>query len=159
MDGTPNLERLGKRLLERRTELGLRRAELGRRIGVSATYIGLVERAQPRREGRAGPSRPTVAVLRAWARALDMDVQETREVLNLAGHRVHLSGDGLDAVPTGATGLRERQGAYGPIEEDALVERVRDVLRLARLRGMNDEALQILDEVVQLVQFRLEHSD
>src|SRR5947209_5974311 len=75
---------LGSALKERREALGIPRAEIARRVGVTATYIWLVEGARPRKSGQ--PSRPTQAVLERWARALGMDDRYARQLLIMAGY-------------------------------------------------------------------------
>jgi Helix-turn-helix domain len=63
-----DLETLGAALRERREALGIPRTELARRVGVTPTYVWLVEGARP------------------WARSLGMDDRYTRQALVLAGH-------------------------------------------------------------------------
>jgi transcriptional regulator with XRE-family HTH domain len=79
-----NLQRLGAVLHERREALGIPRTEIARRVGVTPTYVWLIEGARPRKNGE--PSRPTEAVLERWARALGMDDRYTRQILLLAGY-------------------------------------------------------------------------
>lgn len=79
-----DLEALGGVLRERRREAGMSRAELARRIGVTPTYVWLVEGAKPRKHG--APSRPGEAVLGKWVRALNMDADQAARVFALAGY-------------------------------------------------------------------------
>src|SRR5207302_1952240 len=81
-----DLEQLGAALRERREALGIPRAELARRVGVTPTYIWLVENARPRKGGQ--PSRPAQAVIERWSRALGMDERSTRQALRMAGHEL-----------------------------------------------------------------------
>jgi transcriptional regulator with XRE-family HTH domain len=79
-----DLETLGRELRERRKGLRIRSAELARRIGVSQTYVWLIESAKPRAGGE--PSRPGEDVLARWTAALGMDAEETRRIRALAGY-------------------------------------------------------------------------
>jgi transcriptional regulator with XRE-family HTH domain len=79
-----DLETLGAALRERREALGIPRTELARRVGVTPTYVWLVEGARPRKGGK--PSRAGQAVIERWARSLGMDDRYTRQALVLAGH-------------------------------------------------------------------------
>jgi transcriptional regulator with XRE-family HTH domain len=76
--------RLASVLRERRESLGISAAEIARRVGVSPTYVWMIENAKPRKGGE--PSRPSSAVLEKWARALGMDDRYARQVLRLAGY-------------------------------------------------------------------------
>jgi transcriptional regulator with XRE-family HTH domain len=79
-----DLERLGAALRERREALGIPRAAVARRVGVTPTYIWLIEGTRPRKGGK--PSRPAQAVLERWTAALGMDERYTRQALVLAGY-------------------------------------------------------------------------
>src|SRR5690348_13498780 len=79
-----DLKRLASVLREQRETVGVPAAELARRVGVSPTYVWMVEHARPRKGGE--PSRPSRAVLERWARALGMDDRYARQVLALAGY-------------------------------------------------------------------------
>src|ERR1700674_5788658 len=79
-----DLERLGRELESRRKENRIGRAELARGIGVSQTYIWLIEHARPRSSGE--PSRPSEDVLHAWTMALGMTDEESRHMRELAGY-------------------------------------------------------------------------
>jgi transcriptional regulator with XRE-family HTH domain len=59
--------RLGARLRARREALGLSQAELAEKVGISANYVGVLER---------GVKLPTLDTLVALAKALDMPVSE-----------------------------------------------------------------------------------
>lgn len=64
--------------------MGLRRVDLARRTGLSQGYVGNVEEARPRINGR--PSRPAQDVLLTWTRALSLDAEMTQRVLGLSGY-------------------------------------------------------------------------
>ena len=79
-----DLQALGRELRERRRMLRITSAELARRIGVSPTYIWLIESASPRKNGL--PSRPSEEVLRQWTQALGMGSVDSERMLALAGY-------------------------------------------------------------------------
>ena len=58
---------LGTRIRERRRSIGITQVELARRIGISASYLNLIER---NKRGIAGP------LLRRAAEALDLRLEE-----------------------------------------------------------------------------------
>ena len=64
--------------------MGLRRVDLARLTGLSQGYVGNVEEARPRINGR--PSRPAQDVLLTWTRALSLDAETTQRVLGLSGY-------------------------------------------------------------------------
>jgi transcriptional regulator with XRE-family HTH domain len=79
-----DLVQLGKLLQERRSILGMPRAVVARRVGVSPSYIWRIEEAKPREGG--GPSQPSQQLLERWAAALGWDESYVRQLLVLAGH-------------------------------------------------------------------------
>lgn len=79
-----DLERLGVELRNRRRTLRMSGTELARRVGISPTYVWLIERARERPSGE--PSRPSEDVLADWARALSLNEDETRRIRELAGY-------------------------------------------------------------------------
>jgi transcriptional regulator with XRE-family HTH domain len=79
-----DLPRLGHELRIRRRALRIPSAELARRIGVSPTYIWLIEQSKPRKGGE--PSRPSEDLLRRWMTALGMDASESQRIGELAGY-------------------------------------------------------------------------
>jgi transcriptional regulator with XRE-family HTH domain len=79
-----DLQTLGSELRRRRRALRIKSAELARRIGVSPTYIWLIETAKPRERGE--PSRPSEDLLTRWTAALGMDEGETQRMRALAGY-------------------------------------------------------------------------
>lgn len=94
-----DLERLGAALRERREAMGTPRTEVARRVGVTPTYIWLVENARPRQGGQ--PSRPAEAVIERWTRALGMDERYTRQALRLAGYgNAETERETMTAAPT-----------------------------------------------------------
>jgi transcriptional regulator with XRE-family HTH domain len=82
--GMLDLSRLGHELRTRRRALRIPSAELARRIGVSPTYVWLIEQSKPRQSGE--PSRPSEDLLRRWMAALGMDASDARRIRELAGY-------------------------------------------------------------------------
>jgi transcriptional regulator with XRE-family HTH domain len=82
--GMPDLSRLGHELRTRRRALRIPSAELARRIGVSPTYVWLIEQSKPRKSGE--PSRPREDLLRRWMAALGMDASEAQQIREFAGY-------------------------------------------------------------------------
>jgi transcriptional regulator with XRE-family HTH domain len=79
-----DLSRLGHELRTRRRALRIPSAELARRIGVSPTYVWLIEQSKPRQSGE--PSRPSEDLLRRWIAALGMSASEALQIRELAGY-------------------------------------------------------------------------
>src|ERR1700732_1506674 len=79
-----DLVRLGQELRQRRKVGGIARTRLARRVGVSPTYLWMLEEAKPRANGE--PSRPSRYLLMQLAAELDMDVQHTEWILGLADY-------------------------------------------------------------------------
>lgn len=91
---------VGTRIREQRRQVGITQAELARRIGISASYLNLIERNKRR---IAGP------LLRRTAEALDLRLEELdgaseqrlMEVLEEVAHLPSLSGLRIEADQTG----------------------------------------------------------
>ncbi len=79
-----DLPTLGVELRRRRRALRIPSAEFARRIGVSQTYVWLIEAAKPRSSGE--PSRPSEDLLQRWTAALGMNEAESRRIRELAGY-------------------------------------------------------------------------
>jgi transcriptional regulator with XRE-family HTH domain len=79
-----DLSTLGRELRTRRRALRIPSAELARRIGVSPTYVWLIEHAKPRTNGE--PSRPSEDLLRRWISAIGMGASEAQQIRELAGY-------------------------------------------------------------------------
>jgi transcriptional regulator with XRE-family HTH domain len=79
-----DLPTLGRELRQRRRALRIPSAEFARRIGVSQTYVWLIEAAKPRQSGE--PSRPSEDLLQRWTEALGMTEPEARHIHELAGY-------------------------------------------------------------------------
>src|SRR5436190_5251823 len=86
MSSPEDARRVGELLKLRRDELGLRRSEVARRVGISPTYVAMIEDARPREGGRGSPSRPTADILLAWSSALALGEPQTEELLAAAGY-------------------------------------------------------------------------
>lgn len=106
-----DLVKLGEELRARRKALGIPRAELARRVGVTPTYIWLIENARPRKGGE--PSRPSQEVLLRWARTLGIDERYTRRTLAMAGYAPASPEDQRQPEPFQANAVR--MAAMGPM--------------------------------------------
>jgi transcriptional regulator with XRE-family HTH domain len=82
--GMLDLSKLGHELRTRRRALRIPSAELARRIGVSPTYVWLIEQSKPRKSGE--PSRPSEDLLRKWTSAIGMSATDAQEIRELAGY-------------------------------------------------------------------------
>lgn len=84
-----NLPELGQILESRRKDIGISRALLARKIGISTSYAWMIERAR----GRKGiePSYPSEVVLERWADELRFTNQERRRARSLAGYESGIS--------------------------------------------------------------------
>src|SRR5437660_739705 len=79
-----DLPTLGRELRSIRRGLRIPSAELARRIGVSPTYVWLIEQAKPRTSGE--PSRPSEDLLRRWTAALGMNADDAQRIRERAGY-------------------------------------------------------------------------
>lgn len=148
---TPDeLRQLGQLLRHRREELGLRKSEVARRIGVTPAYITLIERATPRRQGRGNPTQPRRDVLGVWALVLGLEEEETARVLGLGRHTVQ---------PSAATGLQQvpPPDVPWPRRRELLMEQVSALLRLADQSPDRDALADLLTTLFDLIRFRLTH--
>lgn len=166
-----NLLELGTALRERREALGIPRTELARRVGVTPTYIWLVETAKPRPNGE--PSRPTAGVLERWTEALGMDRRYRDQALRLAGYGevetvsevggpVPYMLDRHEAMP--ATRAMAADFSAAPmqfrqprdLQARVLVESLREVLALAgRTPDTWDETAAAVESILAWLRFRL----
>ena len=125
-----DLVELGRLLHERREALGIPRAVVARRIGVTPSYVWMVEQAKKRKTGQ--PSQPSKDLLIQWAKALGWDEPYTRQLLVLAGHVQSDSASGLSLPFGGAGALHFPQPRS--MEEEALIQELRELLQLAAAR-------------------------
>jgi transcriptional regulator with XRE-family HTH domain len=79
-----DLETLGRLLRQRREDLGISRAGLARRLGVSANYLWMIEAAIDRAGG--APSRPGEDLLGRWSDALAISALYRHYFMRLAGY-------------------------------------------------------------------------
>jgi transcriptional regulator with XRE-family HTH domain len=79
-----DLSTLGRELRTRRRALRIPSAELARKIGVSQTYVWLIEQSKPRKSGE--PSRPSEDLLMRWTAALGMSASEAQQIREFAGY-------------------------------------------------------------------------
>lgn len=162
-----DLAELGRLLKRRREELGLRRSDVAHRVGVSPTYVALIEEAKPRPAGRGNPSRPNAGVLVAWTRALAMDEEGVILALRLAGHLIGTR-EMRQLEPTGQVVhedqeriVKEVGRVYATLpwhlRRELLLDQLREVLALAERHQSRDELVDLLEGVLDVVRFRLEH--
>jgi len=149
-----DLAELGKVLLERRESLGIPRAEIARRIGVTAGYVWMIERAKPRQRGM--PSQPSEEVLKRWAKALGWDEPYVKQLLSLAGQIGPESSDSTRSspLPVAADVLHFPQPRK--IEEEVLIQKVRDLLeRGATSQDEWEQIVELLRSFLEWLEFRL----
>ena len=144
-----DLIELGRTLRQRREDIGVPRAVLAQRIGVSSTYMWMIERAAPRKNGE--PSQPSKELVERWAAALGLSALAVAEALALAGHvspttrtarRSLLTFGGFsfpDIANAPETILEELQlllkdGRLSPSEQAALLENLKSIIALLRDR-------------------------
>lgn len=165
-----DLYRFGRELKERRRVLGISRAELARRVGVTPAYIWLIEGAIPRKGG--DPSHPSEELVIRWSRALGMDEQYTQQALHLAGYgpsqddRSPSIATGETPAPAGILPPAVQQNAslahapvhYPPppeLRRDLLLQQMDDLLQRAAAAGREDEIAQLIETLVEFVRLRL----
>jgi transcriptional regulator with XRE-family HTH domain len=169
-----DLRRLGAVLREQREELGIPAAEVARRVGVSPTYVWMVEHARPRKGGE--PSRPGEDLLRRWALALRMDERYVRQVLRLAGYeesdraparsrRPRITSSPFpEPGPAMMSALFDAAPPYpvpssgeGPREllADVLADELLDLLQRAEAQGRLEETADLLEEYLGFLRHRL----
>lgn len=173
-DMLKELQQLGAALKRRREEMDVRRAELARHLGVSRSYIGLIEEARPRAAGRGNPSRPGQHLLTAWTRALDMQGADAELLFRWAGYP--WAADQAEAARSAGRAMRLRrpdaQSARSltlldavqpsadqdgpPVSSEELHAEVDAVLDLAARRSEGPAMVHLLRSVIALVRDRLE---
>lgn len=150
-----DLTTLGRILLEGREGMGMSRAELARRLGVTSHYVWQIEHGNDRSERRS--IRPSATLLEQWSTTLGWDSVATEQLLILAGHRE----SNLDNVlgPQFFTGF----GFPKPreLERREIVERVLQILKESQ--DLPDDAwrenIQRLKTMIELIEFSLHHRD
>jgi predicted transcriptional regulator len=108
-----DLKRVGRWLRTRRTEQHIARTDLARRVGVSPTYLWMVEEARERANGEA--SQPGQPLLSQLATELGMTDQESHDLLRLAGYTP--VEDGPVALMTPVFSSIPDSGSVDPKEE------------------------------------------
>jgi transcriptional regulator with XRE-family HTH domain len=152
---TPDdLAELGDFLRDRREGLGLRKSDVARRVGVTPSYVTLIEDATPRRQGRGKPTQPSRDVLVSWVRVLDLDRDTAAWVLGFS--RPVTMAQGL-APSDGHTSQRSYERPPWPARQELILAQVRELLRLAEGSPDRDELADLLTTLCELVQFRLLH--
>ena len=168
-----DLHRLGTVLREQRAVIGIPAAEVARRIGVSPTYVWMVERARPRKGGE--PSRPSRALLEQWAHVLGMDERYRRQVLLLAGYeeesrpssprRFTRAARAPSSMPEPGEPMMDALFSTSPsprfeppaqLWPDVIAEDVRETLRYAEEQGRLEETADLLEEYLAFLRHRLE---
>ena len=149
-----DMEELGQVLLERREALGISRAEIARRIGVSPSYVWLVEEAKPRKSGN--PSQPSKEVLESWAKVLGWDAPYTRQLLVLSGH--------IPSAPSATTRPHRLPFTAGTLhfpqpkkmEEEVLIQKLRELLRRSSAsEEKREEVVELLQSFFEWLDYRL----
>ena len=147
-----DLVELGRVLQERRKALGIPQAELARRIEVSASYVWMIEQAKRRESGE--PSQPSEVLLEKWADALGWDDPYTRQLLALAGHTTP-SSTSTPSLPFGGAGALHFPQPRS-MEEEVLVEELRELLTLAREHEEKwEEVVGLLRSFLRWLRFRV----
>jgi Helix-turn-helix domain len=147
------LLQLGDLLKQWRERLGLRRVDVARRVGISPSYVAVVEDAIVRPGGK--PSRPKQPLLRAWCRALGMTRQDLALALDYAGYAIREAPKGVRAGRAVQT-MTQDSDRYAALDEDLLLAELRDVLELAALDGRRAEVEKALRPIFRLLRSWLE---
>ncbi len=125
-----DLEALGEVLRERREAIGISKAELARRVGISESYVSLVEQ---------GDRRPSRGVLEHWVRALRGEAEPTDSyfgaLLRLAGHENPEEDQGIPAVPLPFGGGTLYFPQPRRLERERLVREFQELLDKAAASG------------------------
>src|SRR5579872_2850279 len=160
-----DLPTLGVELRRRRRALRIPSAEFARRIGVSQTYVWLIEAAKPRSSGE--PSRPSEDLLQRWTAALGMSESESRRIRELAGYfdvpvgepRYSRSGSPTMAASPGSVSEYSAQGAETASDRPpAMAAPHRLALRRwARAADPEREEVAIIDRIHEIL--RVAHSN
>ncbi len=151
-----DLRLLGELLRERREELGLRKSDVARGVGVTPAYVTLIESATPRRQGRGNPTQPGREVLVAWARVLGFDADDTARILSVA-RPVMMSQSLVESDQMYSA--RSFDSSPWPPRRDLLLTQVLELLRLAEHSSQRDEVADLMAAVFELITFRLRHDD
>lgn len=145
-----DLDKLGELLRERRESLGIPRAKLARRVGISPSYMWTVEQAAKRKGGQ--PSQPTQPILEEWAAQLGLGISQTRELLRLAGHLQEEERSAAEPPLLAAQGFDFP--ATSGIEEN-LVRKISNLLTAPRISLRDRAEIQrLLDSFVAWLDFR-----
>ena|SRR5947208_6400900 len=141
------LSELGSVLRERREAIGISKAEIARRVEVSESYVGMVER------GKRRPSKP---VLEPWAATLGWDEVYTQQLLALAGH-ISQEQDSTPSprLPFAAGALHFPQPRR--MERERVIQEFVEVLNRAEVSDEDwQETLRLLESFLEWLKFRLE---
>lgn len=154
-----DLPALGVELRRRRRALRIPSAEFARRIGVSQTYVWLIEAAKPRSSGE--PSRPSEDLLQRWTAALGMSESESRRIRELAGYfdvpvgepRYARSSSPTMASSSGSVNAYSAQGAETASERPSSVAASHRLAlrRWARAADPEGEEVAIIDRIHEIL--------
>jgi transcriptional regulator with XRE-family HTH domain len=156
MPSPDELQQVGELLRGAREEIGLRKSEVARRVGVTPAYVSFIESARPSTQGKGNPSQPRRELLVAWPRVVGMDEARAQQVLTLAGHQ--RSNPAPEALSLRETIQRYEEQPW-PVRRDQLVARMREVVRLAEASPLRDTLVERIDGFLDLVEFRLLHDE
>lgn len=140
-----DLTTLAAILKQGRENLGMSRAELARRLGVTAHYVWQVEQANVRDNRRT--VRPSTGLLARWSKLLGWDEKALRQLLILSGHEKSATVEGPWPQPVTRTAIRRPR----ELERQELIERLGrlltqpDDLPDERWRQMVDRVSAMLD--------------
>jgi transcriptional regulator with XRE-family HTH domain len=148
MESKKNLKAVGERLRARREERRISRTDLAKKVGVSTTYLWMVEEARERANGAA--SQPSQFLLSQLAVELGMTREETYDLLELAGYQpVEDTPTNTDTIPIsslGSSGGIARQSGHATSQST-----VRKRQRLAELLEEVRRGILDIDEGNELV--------
>lgn len=143
-----DLKAVGESLRSRRKERHVSRTDLARKVGVSPTYLWMIEEAKERANGEA--SQPSQFLLSQLAAELAMSHEETYELLELAGYQpvddAPTNGDNIPSSSLGNLGGTARQSGHAPSHPTALKR-----LQLAAMLEEVRRGILSIDEGTELV--------
>jgi transcriptional regulator with XRE-family HTH domain len=154
-----DLRALGRALRERRKAVGTPRAEFARRLGVSPTYVWMVEQTKPRASG--APSRPSRSLLHRWSETLLMSDQDRGYLLTLAGYAREEDAASQEHSRKRALSDASRAGAHSlprDLEALHLAEKFRQVMQDAADTDVAtwDEVAPTARSIIGLLRLRVD---
>lgn len=134
-----DLPKLGELLMTRRTKAGITRPGLAKRVEVSPSYVWLVEKAVPRKDGKC--TRPSRDVLERWTAFLGWDREHQEQILGMAGYEV-------------AAARTETQSELAGLEEKVLGSRIHKLVTSPELSKHQGQILSEVDGFLQWLEFK-----